>query len=1455
MVLLFIAIAGVLGIYALHRFQQSRNAGSIVKLARLRVTEEREDEALVLFDRYLRFRPNDDEAHAEFARLLLQKTRTSDNPRNYVQSTFKALEAAVRRNPEDCELRQELAEFLLQMGRFGDARQHLELLRQKPEAAGKPAVGKTADAGKSTREDADEAQQPDPTVVGVMLTRSLAGGGNFSEAAAVAGELIGFDLKTRDFRSQRTVSDRTTQAYTILAAILEEKFRDSDATRRVFEQLVKDNPKDPQAWLSLARWHRKLGELRAAETAAARANELAPNNAEVILVAFDVALTARNYARAEGIVRAGLEQFPLDDRMYRNRALLSMQQQQPDKAVAQLRDGLLKLPDQPGLTLLLAEALFQKNELDEVDKTVEKLKSMTSDENPAALLLEARVMLARQRWMPAKQKLEQLRPLAAGSDELTRQVDLYLGQCFEQLGQFDEQLEANRRVLSEDINSLQARVGAASALAAAGKSDEALLEFETVAASITPERLASIPQVWSPLLQLRVADQMKRSESQRDWSKIDALVDQLQQSKDVSNTQLSLIRADLLVRKGEEDAAIELLTEASEAAPSDIEIWTALAILVMRVKGPEAGREVLDRMPADVPVNAPLLLLDAQIAARQPEAKAASRLEEIERLGEKLPEPQVARLLAGLATIRLSMGNRADAERLLTTLQKKVPDDPRVRLMLFEIAYDNQDLEKSEKAADGVAAVSGPDSPQARICRASVRILAVRLEQRKQARRGREGFDLTPDQTRQLDVARNLLIEAENERPSLFQIQQLFAEIDTLKGDNAAALERLRRAVRLSQSSPAVVRQLVSLLYTSNRVEEAQQALESIGPEGIDGLERISAEMELRSGKLDEAVLLAENSVSKDSKNAGELLWLGQLLGRSGKTDRAGTVLERAVEAGPQQQETWLALFAHHLSRGQRRSAENVMARASNELAEPARQLVTAQGQEMLGGFDDAERSYREAVAVAPNDTSVIRGLAAFLLRRGRLKPARTELERIVETAADDPASKADKVWARRALAELMTQNGSYKSLEDALAIVAKNAGPDGQLAAEDLVLQIAMLSSRPEPASWRSAIALLEKLGQSQPLSTEQRLQLARLLEKAGRWEDCRNELLTLIASPNPPPTLQALLVEKLIEHGELSTARTWLAKVRAAAPDAPLTLSLESKLAMAENDRPAAVAAVRKLMPSGPVSAERAGQLAAIGKLLEDLGFPKAADKVLADFASLSKEGMAARAEFLGRQNRTDEALDLLQEAWDAIPLERTLQTALSIVRSKGSVLEGKNSERLEQWFAKARRQDPESVTLTLLLAEMRELQGRSKEVAALYREMLARKDLAPAQAAMVANNLAFYLAAPETAAEAKKLIDSAITELGPHPDLLDTRGMIHLALGENRLAVADLEESILEPTALKYLHLACAQLAVNQTEAARKSLLQARKLGLQPAHLTPADRERLRRIEDVIKPPLGA
>ncbi|MFO0423392.1 MAG: tetratricopeptide repeat protein [Planctomycetia bacterium] len=664
-----------------------------------------------------------------------------------------------------------------------------------------------------------------------------------------------------------------------------------------------------------------------------------------------------------------------------------------------------------------------------------------------------------------------------------------------------------------------------------------------------------------------------------------------------------------------------------------------------------------------------------------------------------------------------------------------------------------------------------------------------------------------------------------------------------------AAIDHLQRAVRMGPANPAVVRQLVALLYASNRLDEAQQALARLGPDGLEGFERITAEMEMRSGKFDDAVALAERSVSKDSKNPRDLLWLGQLLSRSGKGDRAADVLQRAVEAAPEQPETWLTLFSHQLASGERKAAENTLDRAADRLGEPARQLVLAQGYELLGRFPDAEREYREAVSVSPNDLSASRSLAAFLVRRGRLNPARDELRRIIDTKADDPSSRGVQRWARRTLAQLTAESGGYRALEQAVSLVEQNVGSDGKLAPDDVTLLVSMLAGRPEPASWRRAAKLLETLAVSQPLSAGQRLQLAQLRERAGRWEECRSDLVSLVAAPNTPPALYALLVEKLIEHGELSSARTWLTKLRSLAPDAPMTLAMEAKLAMAEDDRPTAVAAARKLMPSGPVPLEQVGQLRDVARLMEDLGFPKAADKILTEYAGRSVDGLVARAEFLGRQKRAAEAIDLLETAWNRLPLERVLQTGLTVVRGKGDRPSPEMTARLGEWFKRAMREDPDSIVISLLQAELREMQGRSDEVESLYRNLLARKDLAPTQAAIVANNLAFHLARPETAAEAITLIDSAIAELGPHPDLLDTRGVVRLAAGDPRRAIEDLEEAALSPTPVKLLHLALAQAEDKQTLAARRSLEQAKKRGLDPLLLIPADRARLERVEAAI------
>lgn len=498
----------------------------------------------------------------------------------------------------------------------------------------------------------------------------------------------------------------------------------------------------------------------------------------------------------------------------------------------------------------------------------------------------------------------------------------------------------------------------------------------------------------------------------------------------------------------------------------------------------------------------------------------------------------------------------------------------------------------------------------------------------------------------------------------------------------------------------------------------------------------------------------------------------------------------------------------------------------------------------MLGRLEESEAAFREAVKVATGDLETHRALASFLVRCGRLVPAQESLQVILDSPDDSKAAAATKAWARRLSAELIAERGSFREMQRATDLLKLNVDAKGEVAVEDALLQVKLLTNRPEPASWKRAITILEDLARRQPLVMGQRIMLAQLHEKVGRWDECRNELIAVTAAPNVPPAYMAMLVEKMIDHGEITTSRQWLSRLQKSSPDSAITIALEAKLAIAENDRKLAADAARRLMPGGVVSASEPGQLNAVAKLMEQLGFPKAADKVFGQFAELSPEGAAARVEFLGRQRRPQEAFDLLEARWDEISLERALTTAIQVARVQADPKEW--TPRIEPWFVKAKRIDPGSVIIKLMEAELLTLAAKPEDAEQIYRELLTRSDIDATQKAIISNNLAFHLAKPGSTGEAKKLIDAAIDELGPLPDLLDTRGMIRMAAGETQDAVADFSEAVLQPSDVKFLHLAWAQFENGDQAAAKSSLEAGRRRGLANSQLSPDDRERLVKLE---------
>ena len=96
---------------------------------------------------------------------------------------------------------------------------------------------------------------------------------------------------------------------------------------------------------------------------------------------------------------------------------------------------------------------------------------------------------------------------------------------------------------------------------------------------------------------------------------------------------------------------------------------------------------------------------------------------------------------------------------------------------------------------------------------------------------------------------------------------------------------------------------------------------------------------------------------------------------------------------------------------------------------------------------------------------------------------------------------------------------------------------------------------------------------------------------------------------------------------------------------------------------------------------------------------------------------------------------------------------------------------------------------------------------------------------------NNLAWLLAVRgEKLDEALDLVNRAIAMEGSAPGLLDTRGLVYLAMSRSEPALKDLTEAVaLNPTPTLIFHLARAQMLATRRDAARESLRRAQAAGL--------------------------
>ncbi|HEX3997312.1 MAG TPA: tetratricopeptide repeat protein [Pirellulales bacterium] len=1449
-VLVVCTVTAIVGVYFAHAFQYGQAAISSRQQAEALLKEGKRTEALRQYVVYLRQNDTPDPQVLTDAAQLAKSVAFEQPNRDTVTQAFELLREAIRQLPDNADLRLSYAELMM--------------FAQRSDEAVEPLLWLTA----------PERGKHDPKF-DIMLAQCYIQRSFYDKAVDVCAALTGFDVTARTFDEKKATAPHQIDAYDILAHLLRERTAvlQPQVADLVMDQLVAANKDSYRAHLQRARYWQQYAKGSAAKIAAAKkdleaALKLAPNDPDVILVAAQSAIIEKKFDECQAILNRGLELYPTNVSMYRQWAILKSTEGKLGDAATQVEAGLKRMPDNPELLWMLCEIKLQQRDVAGARATLGALRN-TKYAKPLIDLMDGRVLLFEGKWREAAQEFERLRPLLAQSPENTKQIDLYSAQCYGQLGEYDKQLDASQRVAQTDPTSYQAQVGIAMAYLSMGKTDEAKRRYDLLVKAVGKDKALSTPQIWRPIVQLRMDEQLRRPKAERDWTRVDEIIQQLDSSdaagsKDketdkAARSALALVKAEVELRKGDLDKARQILLDARKEYPAEPGIWSALATITSQTDSPAAALKFLDTAPPEIRDSMALRLNRAGILLRQGGPNVKPSLLAIDAGSDTLSAADRGRLWSGLGAAFLSLGEQDTAMRFWSKAADVSPDDLKIRFNLFDLARETGDEAMMSKIVEQFQKLMGVASAEARYADAARSVALVRKSVRERTPTNRSAAPLNDAEKLQLASARKLLEEVSQDRANWYEVARVMGDIEVLEGPGHEndAIADYQKALKLGPPSPLILRPLVLLLSRQNRTEEEKAALDLVSPEYVSelGLGHWAVETAVNSRDFPAAIARAKREVPDDSRDPSGHIWIAKIYERAGMSDEAEASFRRAVATGPDQPETWARLMEHLATHHKLAKIRDVLLEARKQLPEDRVNQVLGPGYALIGQYEQALTYYLAALEAAPDDSSTHRMVANFYLQIGRTEDARKEALEVLKLAANDPKQKPNAMWARRALADLLASTGKYPDFLKAKALLAENVQSSGST--DDKLRLAELLGERPsEPSQWREAVGLLESCT---PLSPANQIHLAHLHELLGNWADARREMVNFVSEHRAGPAAYIAFIDMLIRHDEAADASSWLDRLDAVEPTMPgsgLTpaVALRSRILVKQGNTDRAVALLNGVLPSRPLPPDKLPLLRNVAMQMGQLGLNAAAEELFREYANYEPSGKLLLASFLGHIGRLDESLDLCEESLKTFPMPAVMAIAGEVFQSQPSHIQPKHIERVEKWYQRALRDDPESAPLLLQLAQFREISGNFDESERIYRGLLRRNDLDATQRSHALNNLAFSLAErKKDLAEALSFINEAAQLYGQTTDVLDTRGMVYVAMGDFPKALADLNDAVLgaDPAPVKLLHLALAQDLSGDHAAAVLSFTRAKEQKLDPTALRKSEREFYDRLSKDLGP----
>jgi tetratricopeptide (TPR) repeat protein len=1428
-----------LAVFAVHQLQYQRIARALLWQARHAEEQGQVDRATRYLSRYLEFNPRDDNEKTHLASLW-----ASDGFVNAPRLRWRAvrlLDEVLTHEGHRADLRRLVVKTALELG-FADslklARTHLDVLLPWEELR---------------RQGADAATRID------RQRGELEGfWGQLFEAENKSDEAI----RCCRLAIGHAPEDHTN--YVRLAYLLRRK-KETDPQRRQKNQaeandclgaLVQRNPTSYQSYLSRWRYRRDFdlidfqGDkplpghvlLAAAAEDVAQARQRAPEVSDVLLASADVERLLGQSLYDDPKTPADRRDRLLEE--HRNIAFeylqkgLKLQESLPGRAAAEgLRFQLLwhkanlllddlkradgRAPGDPGAPRPEQVQAWEEA----VAQTIEQVRK-TQVSPAGADYLSGRLLVHERRWAEAAALFEHARTLLGAQPDLAVQVNLYLGQCYEQLEEPSQMLGAYQRVQEIDPDSAGALLGIAAAEWSMQRLDSAAGTYGQLIA------LGRLPDKgWLDVARLEI--QRQHQSNPPHWEVVEKYLDNAARLLP-DTVEVTLLRAEMWLARKEGARADEVLQQALRQSPNEAELWAARADLEARRGRMEQARAVLDQAKKQAGDSVLLRLAQARfLAASLPRQQAEDAARERARAAidslaggaERFSEEDQGRLLGGLAHAHLQAGDEASARRFWQQLAElpRYRTDLRLRLLLFDLSLKLNDDDGVDKALADIRTLERGEGTFVRYGQALRRLWqAEKLRNKGKAK----------ESAAALVEARLLLDRIEGQRPNWPAVHLARCQVHKLEGNPDQAIKDLREAIKNGERGPEVVRELVNLLMDRGLHDEADQELQSLRESlwsADPDLGRLVTLVALRRENFDRAQQVAERVVTPESTDYKDRIFLGRVLATK-KPPEAEKHFRKAVELAPQEPAAWVALVQFLAARRRPEDAQAEIEKAGKALPPEKASLALAQCYEALGKPKEAGEKYEAAYKAHPDDVMVLRAVANYYLRLGDVSLAEPMLRKILNGEARD-VSAGDRDWARHGLALVLANGTDFERFREALRLEGLQLDPSGQLVidrgheegSEQQKNQARVLATQLGQRQFRQrAIELFAGQEAKKALLAADRYVLALLYEADGKWQQSQAILRELAEKPPYNPQYIAQLVHSVLLHQDLRSpeeAEKWIERLE----------DLEKSMGVG---------------PNGFASVEMRARLDE-SRGQGDKALTRLRRHVERDRAK--PEERLLLLDSLRRQKRFPEAYAVCEGMWKDCKPEVAGGASVAILRSMTPA--DAQVKRLERHLQEAIAKKPKSTVLLLHLADLYDMRGRYAEAEVLYKKVLLDKE---PKNVVALNNLAWLLAHRDGGAEeALQHIESAVAGIGRRADLLDTRGLVYLKLGKNDAALADFKEANDDaPTPTRQFHLAKALYENRNRAAALDVLKKAAEKGMLPQGVHPTEQEECRRLLDQLQ-----